>query len=145
MLALDWQGEAVAVLEELHRVATSVREAVLRNDLAALPVLAQREAELAGRLSRTLEQATVAASNGSDGDGAAVLPGPVRERARAWWVLHRQNRMLLQHAHQTVLALLGLMTGAAQEPAGLYSENGSRWPAAGHGAHRPAAAVDQRV
>ena len=142
---MDWQGEALRLLEDLHEVAATIQRAVLQNDVATLPRLVQREAELANRLSLTLEQ--VAPSSGADTAGhPRALPEPLRHKARAWWTLHRQNRMLLQHAHQTVVALIGLLAGAAQEPVGLYSPDGARWPGAGEAASRPVAtAVDQRV
>ena len=142
-IGVDWQSEALRLVDELHRAATELQRAVLRNDVAAIPRLAQQEAHLAGLLSRTLQQ--VPATGGAEG-GKPRLPEALREKARAWWALHRQNRMLLEHAHQTVVALIEALAGAAQEPAGLYSADGLRGAAGSEVMGRPlVTAVDQRV
>lgn len=145
MLQVDWQGEALRLLDQLHRIAATMQQVVLQRDVVALPELVRREAELASRLSRTLEQGLPAASPERDGH-SPTLPEHLRRKAQAWWALHQQNRMLLQHAHQTVVALIELLAGAAQEPMGLYSVGRGRWSAGSETAGRPlATAVDQRA
>ncbi|HEY8425239.1 MAG TPA: hypothetical protein VIK73_04400 [Limnochordales bacterium] len=130
---MEHQHEAVATVERLRQVAGAIQQAVRRNDVAGLPELAREEAELARRLADQLA-------------AMPAVPDALRDGVRSWWVLHEQNRMLLQHAHQTVLALLDLLTGAGHEPVGLYSPHaaagGGRRDAVGHVA---AAAVDRRV
>ncbi|MEW6047145.1 MAG: hypothetical protein AB1609_11780 [Bacillota bacterium] len=140
---MEWHEQALHLLGELKSVGEQAQGAILRGDVSALPVLVRREAELAGSLSRLLEEVPAAVSGGAAGDPYEEL----RRQARAWRRLHEQNRMLLEHAHQTVVALIGLLTGAGMEPSGLYSADGMqrRSAAARPGDALPAAAVDQRV
>lgn len=134
---MDRRQEALDLVQRLHGTALQVRQAVLQGEVQSLPELARQEAELAARLAEVLGRRT------ADADPQPEPDPELRERARAWWRLHQQNRLLLQHAHQTVVALIELLAGAVEEPAGLYAPAGAGSLAA---AGRPvAAAVDRKA
>lgn len=129
---MEHQHEPVATVERLRQVAGAIQQAVRRNDVSGLPELARAEAELARRLADQLA-------------AAPAVPDGLRDGVRSWWALHEQNRLLLQHAHQTVLALLELLAGAGNEPAGLYSPHAATGGGRRDGVRHVAAAVDRRV
>ncbi|WP_324668263.1 hypothetical protein [Geochorda subterranea] len=129
---MEHQHEPVAIVERLRQLAGAIQQAVRRNDVAGLPELAREEAELARRLADQLA-------------AAPAVPDALRDGVRSWWALHEQNRLLLQHAHHTVLALLDLLAGAGNEPAGLYSPQAATGGGRRDAVGRVAAAVDRRV
>lgn len=108
---MEWKAGALECLGQLIRVGEVTQKAILLGDVGALPGLVQREAELAATLEQCLESAPAGAGGASE----------LARQAAAWQRLHEQNRMLLEHAHRTVVALLALFTSAGDEASGLYA------------------------
>ncbi len=130
------------VLRSLQEVAQQAQHAIVCGDVRALPALVEKECALAGELSRLLSQ--LPPGWGAGADGGSARADELRAHARAWKRLHDQNRLLLEHAHRTVVQLIAVLTGAMVEGPGLYG------PADATGEPQPpvelqVAAVDRRV
>ena len=104
----------------LREAGEAIQRAVLGGDVAALPELVERERNLADQLNRALA-ARWPTGRPVHGGGPEDPPGELQALIRAWWRTHEQNRLLLEHAHRTVVELIALLSGSAAEPVGLYS------------------------
>lgn len=136
------QTRLLHVLKSLQEVARQAQHAIVCGDVGALPGLVEKECALAGELSRVLSQLPPGWDSGVEpGHGSAA---ELRAHALAWRRLHEQNRLLLEHAHRTVVELIAVLTGATVEGPGLYG------PADVAGESQPpgelqVAAVDRRA
>lgn len=141
--ATDTLAEALDLVRALGDAAGAIREALVRGDVAQLPARAQQEQELAQRLAGHL--ATLQQPGGPAPRREAELVA-LREALRGWYRLHQQNRLLLQHAHETAAQLISVLSAQAAEPSGLYgTARGTAGSEAGGGAVAGARVVDRRV
>ena len=103
-------GSLLNVARALYETGQAIQRAALSGDALALPGLVEQEKSLVEELTRALS--------------AQAPPPALREQLRAlvgaWWGLHRQNRILIHHAHRTVAELIARLSGAMPQPAGLY-------------------------
>ncbi|WP_324717151.1 flagellar export chaperone FlgN [Carboxydochorda subterranea] len=145
---MEWQGQALRLLDALQSLEERVRGLVVAGDVGALGEAIAQEQALAQELRALSQERPASTAAGGEDGGAVERPASeLKARAEAVLRLHRQNRMLLDHAHRTALELLHLMTADSTTEGVVYAPPGERAGALGEAARSGAGprSVDRRV